>query len=71
MFNGQGEMHLPVRLSDGVIDGVVSLTEGRGYSLTSRGIDVGGATNMLTSTDGTRPGVACIMHGVSVEIGPI
>jgi anaerobic dimethyl sulfoxide reductase subunit A len=68
VFNDVGEMHVPVRVSDGIIEGVVSLTEGQWVQLDEQGIDVGGASNMLTSTEGTRPGVACIMHGVNVEV---
>ena len=48
--------------------GVVSLPEGMWVELDGDGVDVAGAANMFTATDGTRPGTACIMHGVGVEV---
>jgi len=32
------------------------------------GLYTAGAANMFTSTQGTAPGKACIMQGVSVEV---
>ena len=57
-----------VRLTEDVTPGVVSLPEGMWVDLDGSGVDVGGAANMFTATDGTRPGTACIMHGVGVEV---
>ena len=50
-------MHLAVRLNDDLAPGVVCLQ------------DIAGSANMVTSTQGTAPGTACIMHGVGVEVG--
>jgi anaerobic dimethyl sulfoxide reductase subunit A len=68
VFNAQGTVRISARLSEDVMPGVVSLPEGMWVELGADGVDVGGAANMLTSTDGTAPGVACIMHGIGVEV---
>jgi anaerobic dimethyl sulfoxide reductase subunit A len=68
VFNAQGEMRVPVRVSDDVRDGVVSLPEGIWAEMDAEGVDCAGAANMLTATDGTAPAAACIMHGVGVEV---
>jgi anaerobic dimethyl sulfoxide reductase subunit A len=64
----QGGMRVPVRLSGDLAPGVVSLPEGIWVELDAQGIDVGGAANVLTSTEGTAPGRACIMHAVPVQV---
>lgn len=68
LFNAQGETRVPVHLSGHLMPGVVSLPEGIWVELDADGIDIGGAANTLTATDGTRPGTACIMHGIGVEV---
>ena len=68
VWNAQGTTHVPVRVTEDVMPGVVSLPEGQWVTLDRDGIDVGGAANMLTATNGTQPGLACIMHGVAVEV---
>jgi anaerobic selenocysteine-containing dehydrogenase len=68
LSNAQGRVRVPVRLSDDLMPGVVSLPEGIWVDLDAEGIDVGGAANMLTATEGTAPGTACIMHGVPVQV---
>ncbi len=70
VFNSAGEIRVPVHLSDDVITGVVSLAEGAWVELDAAGVDVGGSANMLTTTEGTGPGTAPIMHGVAVEVRP-
>jgi anaerobic dimethyl sulfoxide reductase subunit A len=66
--NAQGTARIPVRLTEDVMPGVVSLPEGRWVHLDDNGVDLAGAANMFSATDGTRPGTACIMHGVGVEV---
>jgi anaerobic dimethyl sulfoxide reductase subunit A len=68
LSNAQGTVRVPVRLCDDLMPGVVSLPEGIWVELDAQGIDVGGAANMLTATEGTAPGVACIMHAVPVQV---
>lgn len=60
LFNGRGAEVMP---------GVVCLPEGVWCELNAQGEDVAGAANMVTSMQGTSPSTACIMHGVSVDVG--
>jgi len=64
----QGETRVPVSLSNDIVPGAVSLPEGLWVDLDAQGVDRGGAANMLTATDCTAPGAACIMHGVAVHV---
>ena len=68
IHNDQGRVRAPVHLSEDIMPGVVSLLEGMWVALDHDGVDTGGAANMLTSTHGTAPGRACIMHGVAVQV---
>jgi len=68
LFNEQGKAHLPVRLSEDIVPGVVCLPEGRWADLDNAGIDAGGAANMFTSTTGTTASLSAIMHGMGVEV---
>jgi hypothetical protein len=68
VYNALGAARLPVRLCTDLIPGVVCLPEGVWVELGEDGLDTAGAANMFTSTQGTAPGRACIMHGVSVEV---
>ncbi|MGC8780176.1 MAG: molybdopterin-containing oxidoreductase family protein, partial [Anaerolineae bacterium] len=68
VFNDRGVVCVPVRLSEAIMPGVVSLPEGAWAVLDARGVDMAGSANMLTATDGTAPGAACIMHGIGVEV---
>jgi anaerobic dimethyl sulfoxide reductase subunit A len=69
LFNGRGIVHLEVRLNDDLAPGVVCLQEGVWFESNGKGQDIAGSANMVTSTQGTAPGTACIMHGVGVEVG--
>ena len=68
VFNEQGEAKITARLSDDLIRGVVCLPEGIWFELDEKGVDTAGAANILTSTQGTTPGLAVIMHAVGVEV---
>jgi len=68
LFNDRGTVRICVHLSEELMPGVVSLPEGIWVELDAEATDVGGAANMLTATDGTPAGKACIMHGVGVEV---
>ena len=48
--------------------GVVCLPEGIWVDLDQDGVDQAGSANLFTSTAGTAPGTACIMHAVGVEV---
>ena len=69
LFNSHGETRVPVLISEDVIPGVVCLHEGVWAELDEDGIDRAGSANLLTGTEGTQAGTACIMHGVPVEVG--
>ncbi len=68
MHNAQGALRVTVQLSPDLVPGVVCLPEGIWVELGADGVDRGGAANMLTSTTGTTPGTAAIMHAVGVEV---
>ncbi|RPH59759.1 MAG: hypothetical protein EHM81_07600 [Chloroflexi bacterium] len=70
LFNEQGVSQVVVHLTADITAGVVSLPEGIWVELNKQGVDQAGSANMFTSTQGTRPGMACIMHGVGVEVAP-
>jgi anaerobic selenocysteine-containing dehydrogenase len=69
LFNAQGESRVRACLSEDIIPGVVCLPEGVWVELDAAGADVAGSANMFTTTKGTAPGMACIMHAVEVEVG--
>jgi anaerobic dimethyl sulfoxide reductase subunit A len=68
LYNDQGTVRVVVQLTDNLIPGVVSLNEGIWVALDDKGIDQAGSANILTASEGTLPGKACIMHAVSVEV---
>jgi anaerobic dimethyl sulfoxide reductase subunit A len=68
IWNDRGSSVLPVRLSPNIMPGVVSLPEGAWADLDGRGLDGAGSANMFTSTEGTVPGIAPVMHGIGVEV---
>ena len=68
LLNAQGAARVVVHLTEDLTPGVVSLMEGVWVELDEQGVDTAGSANMFTSTHGTRPGMACIMHGMSVEV---
>ncbi len=71
LFNGQGSSYTRAHLSKDIIPGVVSLPEGIWAELSPAGVDTAGSANMFTSTDGTAPGIACVMHSVGVQVEKI
>jgi len=68
LYNSQGATRVGVQLSTDLAPGVVCLPEGIWFELDSTGEDTVGSANLLTSTQGTAPGIQCIMHGVGVEV---
>jgi anaerobic dimethyl sulfoxide reductase subunit A len=68
LYDGCGETRVPVSLSNDIAQGVVSLPEGIWVELDAGGVDAAGSANILTSTDGTTPGICPIMHGVAVNV---
>lgn len=68
IFNELGQGRVPLKVSENVMPGVVCLPEGVWVDLDEQGIDQSGATNLYTSTAGTQPSAAAVMHGVGVEV---
>lgn len=68
IFNDQGEGIVTVHLSREIMLGVVSLPEGIWMRLDANGVDHAGSANLFTSTLGTAPSTANIMHGMAVEV---
>ena len=68
LFNAQGTARVSARLTPDLTPGVVCLPEGVWVELDAHGVDTAGAANTFTSTEGTQPGKACIMHGMKVEV---
>jgi len=66
--NRRGAVLTRARVTELIMPGVVSLDEGIWFELDPGGIDTAGSANMLSSTEGTRPGKAPIMHGLPVEV---
>jgi anaerobic dimethyl sulfoxide reductase subunit A len=68
LFNTQGTAYVHARLTEDMLPGVVCLPEGMWVELDADGNDTAGSANMFTSTLGTAPGTACIMHAIGVEV---
>lgn len=64
----QGKIQIPVKVTDDIMEGVVSLLEGIWPDLDQNGIDHAGATNILTSTKPTEPCMGSRTHSVLVEV---
>ena len=71
LFNDRGASLVTLRLSDDLVQGVVCLPEGVWFELDDLGLDRAGSANLFTSTEGTAPGTACIMHAVAVQVEKI
>jgi len=67
IYNDHGTCIVPVRASDAIMPGVVSLLEGVWVELNIHGEDTAGSANMLTSNNATNPAQANIQHAVPVQ----
>lgn len=68
---GSGRLLAAVAVSDDIAPGVVCLHEGAWFDPGPDGADRGGSANALSSTDGTGPARAPVMHGIPCAIKPI
>jgi len=66
--NDSGAVLASILVSDDIAAGVVCLHEGAWLSGSAECVDSGGCANMLTSTEGTGPATAPVMHGIPVAI---
>jgi anaerobic dimethyl sulfoxide reductase subunit A len=68
IYNDRGATRATARIDEGIMRGVASLPEGAWLRAGPDGEDLAGSANVLTSTDGSLPSVANIMHGIPVQI---
>ena len=68
VFNSIGEMHILVRLTSDIIKGTICLPQGAWTVMDENGIEIGGATNALTSTTPTLPSQGSRTHSVFVQL---
>ena len=68
VFNDRGSTTATVVASDDIAAGVACLHQGVWLELGPDGIDGAGSANMLTSTEGSGPALAPVMHGFAVGI---
>jgi anaerobic dimethyl sulfoxide reductase subunit A len=64
----RGKMKISVLLTEDIMPGVVCLLQGIWPSLDGNGLDHTGATNILTSTEPTKPSMGSRTHSVLVEV---
>ena len=68
VFNDRGSVRVAVRLDADLMAGAASLPEGVWVEIDEAGEDRAGSANMLTSTEGTAPATANVMHGIGVQV---
>lgn len=68
LFNDRGSLRVPVRVDADLMPGAAVLPEGAWFDFDAAGEDRAGSANLLTSTEGTAPSTACVMHGVAVQV---
>jgi len=66
-------MRIQIRLTDDIIKGTICLPQGQGAwtIIDEHGIEIGGATNALTSTIPTLPSQGARTHTVFVQLEKI
>lgn len=67
VFNERGTLIVSLRINPDIKEGVARLPEGVWYRPDNSGSDTAGSANMLSSTAGTFPGQANIMHALAVQ----
>ena len=65
-----GRMNIRVKITGGIMPGVVCLTQGQWPEFLSNGADCAGAANMLTTTEPTLPSKGSRTHSISVTVSP-
>jgi anaerobic dimethyl sulfoxide reductase subunit A len=67
VYNAQGTMLIPVRVSERIMPGVVDIPQGAWYQPDADGVDHGGCANVLT-LDQTSPCGSFVTNGIPVQI---
>lgn len=68
VYNDRGRLLARAVPTEDIAPGVLALHEGVWLDLGDDGLDRGPSANMLTSSEGTGPAVAPVMHGIAVNI---
>jgi len=68
IYNDRGSLAATAVIIDGIMRGVVCLHQGVWLNLGPGNIDTAGSANVLSSTDGSGPALAPVMHGIPVGI---
>ena len=69
VFNARGATELPVRVTDRIAPGVVSIKEGAWFALDGHGRDTRGCANVLTA-DAASPAGATPFNTCFVDVAP-
>ena len=71
VFNDNGRIRIPVKVTERIMPGVVNVCQGTWYDPDKEGVDLGGCANVLTN-DTRSPGGAVAMNStlVQVELAP-
>ncbi|HOZ72205.1 MAG TPA: molybdopterin dinucleotide binding domain-containing protein, partial [Spirochaetales bacterium] len=69
--NASGRLLATAAVTDDIAPGVVCLHEGAWFDPGPDGVDRGGSANELSSTDGTGPASAPVMHGIPCALKKI
>jgi anaerobic dimethyl sulfoxide reductase subunit A len=64
----EGEMEIKVNLTEDIIQGTVWMLQGAWTKRNDRGVEIGGAANILTSTTPTLPCKGARTHSVFVQV---
>lgn len=67
----RGSLQIPLMVTGDIMEGVICILQGIWPEIDDMGVDHGGATNMLTSTDPTEPSIGSRTHSVSAEVSRI
>jgi len=70
IFNDRGEIRIPAFVTETIMPGVVSISEGAWYDPDSQGIDHGGCPNVLTKDEHSPAGAWCT-HTSLVQVARI
>ncbi len=68
VFNPQGMMRIPCRITADIMPGVVCLLHGVWPEFDAQGTETAGSANILTTTEGTLPSHASRTHSIQVQV---
>ncbi|MCL5026862.1 MAG: molybdopterin-dependent oxidoreductase, partial [Chloroflexi bacterium] len=68
VFNGRGEVHLPAKVTERIMPGVVCIYQGIWYAPDGQGVDLSGCANVLTRDEDTPVADGATTHSCLVEV---